>query len=154
MGRPPRQIGVDQTDIEFPRMAERLLHRAFGDFIERHALDVFPLQQIFIVQDFLDMPRDRLSFAVRVRGEIEVFGGLHGAFDLAHVFLGAFAKLPLHFEIFVRQDGAVLVHEVADMTVGGDHFEIGAKVFMNRFGLGGRLDNDKIRGAQSLPSIY
>ena len=59
------QIGIAQRHIHLARMFHRLGHGIFGDGVERHARDGLALFQA-AVQRLLQMPRNRLAFAVRV----------------------------------------------------------------------------------------
>ena len=52
--------------------------------------------------------------------------------------------LVLHGVAVLGIDGAFLGHEVADVPVGGEHFEILAKVFLDGLRLGGRFDDDQV----------
>src|SRR5690606_39546336 len=52
--------------------------------------------------------------------------------------------LVLHREVRVRVDGALLGHQVADVTVGCEHLEVAAEIFLDGLGLGGRFNDDEI----------
>src|SRR5581483_8138903 len=97
------------------------------------ALDRQPLLEgLPFLQDAQDVPGDRLSFAVRVGGEDQLVGIFDGGGDFLHHFGGAAVHVPVHPEVVVGLDGAVLRRQVPHVPVGGQHPVIGAQVFVDR----------------------
>ena len=58
--------------------------------------------------------------------------------------------LVLHGETAIGIDGAFLRHEIAHVTVRGEHLEVLAEVLLDGTRLGGRLDDDEILGHELL----
>ena len=62
-----RLLGVHLLEVDLAGMLERLAHRALGDLVEGHPIDL-PL----VHRKLLDqVPADRLALAVRVGGHVE-----------------------------------------------------------------------------------
>ncbi len=78
---PPRLLRVDEALVDFPGMPERVLDRALRDLVEDHAAG-----RDLGLEDFLDVPGDRLPFAVFVRREQELVGVLQLALQPAITF--------------------------------------------------------------------
>ena len=144
--RAARQVGVDQFAVKLARIAHGLQHRAPGDFVEDDPFHIDSGQQVGLLQDLLDMPRDSLALAVRVGGEIKVVRALQRPGDLLDVLLGPGVDLPLHGEIVVGAHRAVLGRKVAHMAIAGQHDEVLAQVLVDGPGLGRRFDDDNFHG--------
>ena len=67
----------------------------------------------------LHVPGDRLALAVRVGGEVQRAGALQRLGDRADLLLAAVVGLPVHGEVLVRADRAVLRRQVAHMAEAG-----------------------------------
>ncbi len=63
--RAAREIGVDQILVERARLLHRLGHRALGDRVEGHPVDI-GRQCLALLEHVQHVPADRLTFAVRV----------------------------------------------------------------------------------------
>jgi hypothetical protein len=96
------------------------------------------------LEDLEDVPGNGLALAVRVGGEDQLVGGLHGLGDLRKALLRLRVHLPDHVEVPVRVDRTVLGGQVAHVSVRGEDLVAGAKVFVDGLGLGRRLDNDNV----------
>jgi len=82
------------------------------------------------------------SPSIRVGGQDQAVGALHGVGDVVDP-LGALGfDLPGHGEIVVRLHRAVLRRQVADMAIAGQHPIVGAKVFVDGLNLARALDDD------------
>ena len=138
------QIGIDQCLVDRARIGQRLLHGVLGHRVEGDALDRDALQHLLLVQRLQHMPGDRLSLAIRVGCEDELLGAFDGARDLGDLFGAAALDLPFHGEVAVGLHRAVLGRQVADMPERGDHLVVGAQVFVDRLGLGRRLDDEEL----------
>ena len=141
---PARQIGVDQFLVQVAGMVEGVPDRVLGDFVEHHAFDVDAAQQVLFVQDFLDMPRNRLALAVGVGRQIQFIGALHRIGDGLDVFFRPGVDFPVHFEIGIGPDRAVFRRQVADMAVAGQNRISGAQVLINCLCLGRAFNDDNV----------
>ena len=114
--RPACQIGVDQRLIELARRLHRLGNRRLGNGVEGDPIDLGG-QRLALGQQLADMPGNRLALAVGVGREHEprrLFGGVA---DLLEAALLVAIEFPVHREILVRADAAILGRQVADMAV-------------------------------------
>ena len=111
-------------------------HGVFGDFVEHDTLRLDVFQAAFGFEDFKKMPGNRFAFPIRVGCEVDVFGFFGSGDNRIDVFGVAFDQLVSHGEVVFGIDGTVFGDEVADVAVGGQNFEIAAKVFFQGFGFG------------------
>jgi len=88
------------------------------------------------------MPGDGLALAVRVGGEDQLVGTLHGLGDLGDVLGAPALDFPNHLEVGFGIDRAVLRGQVADMPEGGQDVVVRPQIFVDRLRLGRRLDDD------------
>ncbi len=142
--RAARQIGVDQRLVDGARVLHRLAHRLLGDGVEDDALDVDILEKLLFLEHFQHVPGDRLALAVGVGGENELVGALDRPGDVGEALLRLAVHLPDHVEVGLRIDRAVLGGQVTHMAKGRQHLVAAAEVFIDRFCLGRRLDNDYV----------
>jgi len=111
-------------------VAHRVLDGRFGDLVEGHALH--RRLDLAFLEDFADVPGNRLAFAVRVGGQqhfVGFLGGLDDGFDVLGVALD---DLVFHAEIF-GIDRAGLRLQVAHMAVAGEDVVVSAEIFFQRF---------------------
>ena len=87
------------------------------------------------------MPGDGFAFAIRVGGEDELVGLFDRVGDFLHDFLRLRVDVPVHLEVFVGLDRAVLGRQVAHMAERGDDLVAAAQVLVDGLGLGGRFDD-------------
>ena len=66
--------------------------------------------------------------------------------DRGDVFLVALDRGVIHLEALVGLDRAFLGHQVAHVTVGGQHLEVLAQVFLDGSCFGRRFDDDEMAG--------
>src|SRR3546814_20698614 len=90
------------------------------------------------------MPRNRLALAIRVGRKPELVSALERGNDRPHVLFVAVDDLVLHLEAIGNVDRTVLGHQITHVTVAGEDLEIFAEIFLDRLGLGGRLDDDQV----------
>ncbi|MPM10723.1 hypothetical protein SDC9_57057 [bioreactor metagenome] len=138
--RAPRQIGLDQRAIDLARVLHRLGDRRFGDRVEGDARHLLALQ--LLLERLFEVPRNRLSLAIGVGGEDQFVVGGQRIGDRLDVLFRVGPDFPFHLEIMLGIDRAILRRQVADMAEGGENRVIGAQIFVDRLGLGGRFDND------------
>ena len=140
--RPARQISFDQFAVYFARPPEGVDDGITGDFIEHHPLDVDILQCAARFQHFLDMPGDRLAFAVRVGRKEQAIGAPHRLDNRFHVLFGFAVDLPGHREVRIRLDGTVLCRQIAHMAVARDDFVVVTEIFIDGFRFCRQFDDD------------
>ena len=134
--RPPRQIRINQRLIQGPRLGQCILHGGFGDFAEHHALNRFCPQNAPVFQDFVQMPRNGLPFAVGVGGQNDFFGILgqiRNGFDLLG---GAGIGFPDHGKVFFGIHRPRFRRQIPHVPITGHHGKVAAQIFVDGFGLG------------------
>ena len=125
-------------------MLHRLQDRLLGNRIESDALDGDALEHLLVLQHLQDVPRDCLALAIRVGGEDQLVRALNGRGNFLH-HLGATAfEVPVHGEIVIGLHRPVFRGQIAHVTDRSNDVEVLAKVFVDRFGLRGRFDNDDV----------
>ena len=139
--RAARPVGVDQRLVDLARMAHRLLDRVLGHRVEHHPVDPLVLEQLLALEDFMDVPGDRLALAVRVGRQDHPVGVLDRAADVAEALGGLGVDLPAHGEIVVRIDRAVLGRQIAHMAERGVDAVVLAQILVDGLRLGGQLDD-------------
>ena len=137
--RPPRQIGIDQSLVDAPRMVHRFRHRLLGDGIEHHPLDRLAVERLFLLEHFENVPGDRLAFAVGVGRQNELVGALGCFRDVVEPLLRLGVDLPDHTEIVLGIDRAALGGEVAHVPERRQNLVAAPKVLIDRLRLGGRF---------------
>ena len=146
------QVGLDQLLVHVPRVVERIEDGALGDLVEDHPFDLDAIQGLLLVQDLLDVPRDRLALAVGVGGQIKVIRLFDGLGDFLHLLLGVGTDLPLHGEVGTGIHRSVLGRQIANMAVAGEDRVVAPQIPIDRLRLGGRFDNDDVRHLASVIS--
>ena len=136
------EIGVHQRRIDDARGLERIENGLLGDRVEGHALDRHPfLEGLLVLQNTQDVPGDGLALAVGVGGQDQLVGVFDRVGDLFHHLDGPAIHVPVHLEVLVGLDGAVLGRQVAHVPVGRQHLVIGAQILVDRLGLGDRFND-------------
>jgi hypothetical protein len=123
-----------------------LLHGVPRDLVEDAAVDGLAVERARVLQQFVEVPGNRLALAVGVGREVERVGLLHRARDRLDVLPVLVDQLPAHGEAAGGIDRAFLGHEVAHVAVGSHHLEVLAEVLLDGLRLGRRLDDDEIPG--------
>ncbi len=113
------EIGVDQRLVDLARVAHRLLHGLFRHRVEHDAVDALVLQELLVLEDFVNVPGYRLALAVGVGGQNHAVGVLDRHADLGKSLGGLGVDFPFHREVVVGIDRAVLGFEVADVAERG-----------------------------------
>ena len=119
--RPAGEIGVDQRTIDLARMAHGLEHGVLGHGVEYHPLDRDLAQGLLTVEHLINMPGDGLALAIGVGGEDQLARSLDRLGDLVEQLGRLGLDVPMHLEILLRLDRAVLRRQITDVTVGGEH---------------------------------
>ena len=125
-------------------MFHGIQHRLLGDGVEYDALDRLLFERVFLLEDFEDVPGDRFALAIGVGRENELVRPFQRLGDIIEAFAGLVVDLPNHPEIVIRIDRAVLGRKVPYVAEGRQYFVAGAKIFIDRLGLGRRFNNDDI----------
>src|SRR6202158_5344985 len=125
-------------------MLDRILHGAFGNLVKHHALEFLVLQRLAFLEDFRQVPRDRLAFAVWVGCQQHGVSHLDRFRDGVHMAGVSLDDFVLHAEIVIGVDRPGLWHEIAHMAVRGEDLKILAEVLLERFRLGGRFNDEEI----------
>ena len=143
------QIRLDQRHVDLARVLHRLGHSRLGDCVEGDALDVGVfLDRFALGQRLLEVPADRLTFAVGVGGEDQRVVVLERIGDGLDVFLAVAGHLPQHVKFVVRVDRAILGWQVAHVPVAGQNGIVVTQILVDglRFGWGFDNDNWHLRG--------
>ena len=138
------QIGLDQLHVDLARVGHGVQHSGLGDGVEGDALDVRVLQHLLLVQNFQNVPADRFPFAVGVGRKDDAVGALGGLGDFGQAFGALGVRLPVHGEVVVGQDRAILGRQVADVAVRGQDLIARAQILVDGLGLCGALDDDEV----------
>ena len=138
------EIGVDQRLVDLPRVRHRVQHRLLRDGVEDDAAHRLGADHLLLAQHLEHVPRDRLALPVRIGGEDDAVGLLHRLGDLVQPLLGKLGHLPVHGEVLVRPDGAVLGRQIAHVSVGSENLEVAAEILVDRLRFGRRFDDDDI----------
>src|SRR2546423_14680522 len=91
-----------------------------GDRVKGHALDV-GRERLLLTKDFLHVPADRLALAVRVGGEDQRVRLLRLVGYRLELLRAVGRYLPLHREIMLGIDRAVLGRQEAAMAERREH---------------------------------
>src|SRR5205823_3603835 len=122
-----RLLRFVEIAIELLRIADGLLHRAFGDLVEQHAVDVF---LVALAEGFGDVPGDRLALTIRIGRQIDVL------LAVQHLVLGSEVVLDVDTQLALGQ-----VHDVPDRCL---HLEVSSQILLERARFGGRFDDQQI----------
>ena len=151
--RPACLIRIDQAIVQVARVAHRLEHGAPGDLVEHHPLDVDAVDRAAVLERGEQVPGDRLALAVRVGRQVEVVGVLERLRDLGDPLLPVGEQLVDDPEVLVRQHRAVLLRQVAHVTVAGQHAVARAQVLVDVPGLGRGFDDDDVHDRDAFPCL-
>jgi hypothetical protein len=141
------EIGVDQGAVDAARMLHGVEHRLLGDGIEHHPLDRLLLERVLLLEDFEHVPGNGLALAIGVGGQDQLARALDRPCDVVEPLLRLVVDLPKHVEVVLGVDRAVLGREVPHVAERGQDLVAGAKVLVDRLGLGRGLNNDDIHEA-------
>src|SRR6185369_6022159 len=70
----PRLLGIYEIERQPARLCHCLADRILGDLVENDAVNVLAVEITALLEDFLQVPGDGLTFAIRVGCQIEGFG--------------------------------------------------------------------------------
>ena len=110
---PAGLLGVHQIIIDAARLLNAARYDVFRDLVERHALRLVVRQ----LKQLLQMPRDRLSLAVRVRREIYLVRLFAGTAQCGKdIPLSSYRNI-LRFIIMLDIDSHLALREIPHMPV-------------------------------------
>ncbi len=136
---PSRLLGGHAVHIDVAGMGERVLDRGLRDLVEGDALRLL----VRNLQRLLQVPGDRLPFAVGVGSEVDHAGRLGPLLEVLDevgpIGENAVGRRPVVLDV----DAEPALREIADMPLARNHFEIVAEIFVDRLRLGRRLDDDE-----------
>jgi hypothetical protein len=144
-----RPVGIDQILIEPARMGHRLRHRRFGDGVEGDAIDLGG-ERLALPEHFLDVPADRLAFAVGIGRQDQRIGLLRRVGDGFQLLGLVRISVPFHRKAGIRIDRAILRRQVADMAIAGQHAVTRAEIFFDGLRLGRRFNDNKFQAGRFL----
>ena len=147
--RAPRLLRVHEIDRQLAGLRHRLADRVLGDLVEYDALYLLALECALGLQELVQVPRNGFALAVGVGREEQRFRLLQRARYGVDVLLVALDDLVLHREMVLRIDRALFRHQVPNMAVGGEDFEVLAEVLLDGLRLGRRLHDNEV-AAQSV----
>ena len=90
------------------------------------------------------MPADCLALAVRVGCQDQAVRLLCRIGDFLEPALLVAVQFPVHREVFIRTDAAILGRQIADMAIGCEDLEVLAQIVLDGFRLRWRLYDDKL----------
>jgi hypothetical protein len=122
----------------------RIEHRLLGDGVEHHPLDRLLPDRVLLLEHFEDVPGDRLALAVGVGRQDQLVGAFDRPGNVVQALAGLVVDLPEHMEIVLGIDRSVLRRQIAHVAERRQDLVAGAKVFVDRFRLGRRLDDNDI----------
>ena len=125
-------------------MAHGVEHGLLGHRVEHHALDRNFVQDLLVVEHLKHVPGNGLALAIGVGGEDQLVGSLQSLGDLVQALGGLGVNVPMHLEVVVGHDRAVLGGQVANMTVGGEHAIARPQILVHGLGLSRRLNDDNV----------
>ena len=145
-----RLLRINQIAIDFARMLERFLHGTLRNFVEGNALNgrafllllgFLPAKQI-PAQLLRQMRSNRLTFAIRVRRQVDVVHAQRHLFQLGQDFLFAGNDDVFGLEIVLDIDTQRALGQIFDVTERSLNLEAFAQIFLNGLRLRWRFDND------------
>ena len=108
---------ADEISGELARILDGVANGCLRNLVEYHAMDRLAVECLLLLEEFDQMPADRLAFAVRVSREVQGVGLLQRPDDRFDVFLVALDDLILHGEAIRRIDRTFFRHEIADVAI-------------------------------------
>ena len=136
----PRLLRVHEVLIDGARLRDGAAHHVLCDLVEGHAHRLI----VRNVQQILEVPRDRLSLAVRVSCEIDVLTFFCAVAQLLDDGLLACQRAVFRLEIMLDVHAQRALRQIAQMAHAGLDLVVRAKIFPDGLCLRRRLDNDQI----------
>ena len=145
---PARLLRVDERHVDVARLGNGLENCVLGDLVVGDAME--RLLAGDGLEHFLEVPRDRLPFAVGIACEIDFARRLDGGLEFRDDLLLAFRDFVLRRERpalvarLVDPYRAVLLREIADVADGTLDRELRPEILAYRLRLSGRLDYQQL----------
>ena len=124
-----RLLGVDQILVDIAGLPDALGHDALGDLVESHA----PRLLVGQLEQLLEVPGDRLAFAVRVGREIDGFGALGLGLQLLDQFAFILDGDILRLKAILDVHAHLALRQIAQMAHRGAYLKARPQVFFDRF---------------------
>ena len=141
-----RLLSVDELYIYFPGVFEGIYDGVFCYFIELHAVEFL----ILIIKDIFQVIAYRLSFPVRVGGQINIGLILDSLFEYGKMLLPVRKYYILRFEIVFHIHAELALRKINDVTHTRADFVIFPQEFVYRLCLRRRLDYYQVFGHRLL----
>ncbi len=138
-----RLLRIEERLVYLGRMLDRLLYAFFGDLVEQDAPD---LSVEAAPEPGRDMEGDRLAFAIRVGGEVDVVLAFGLLFYLLDYFRLAGDHMVLGLEIMLDIDAERALGQIDDMTDRRSYLEIGSEVPLDGLCLCRRFNDYEVLG--------
>ena len=135
-----RLLRVHQILINGAGLLDALADDLLRDLVERDALRLFVVE----LQQRLEVPRDRLALAVRVRREIDDVARLGGGLELLDERFLALDGLVVRLKVVFDVDAELALGQVAQMSHARRHGIALAEILADGLCLCRRLDDDQI----------
>ena len=134
-------LGIHQLHIQLPGMIHTIFNTGTGDLIEGDPVGLVGIHP----QDLRQMPGNRLSFPVRVGGQIDRLALFGGGFQLFDQILFALDGLVFGLEMVFHIHTQLAFGQIPDMAHGGHYLITAAQIFFDGVRLGRRLNDHKFR---------
>ena len=146
-----RLLGVDQIHIQFSGVLKRLRNGTSGNLMKRNPAETGFF--IAVLQDLVQMPCDRLPFAVRVGSKIDLFDCLCGFLEFGKILAARLGLLILRSEIMLDVNAERPFGQIADMTIRSFDNIVLSEDLPYGLCLGGRLHDHKfVRHLRTSPT--
>ena len=103
-----------------------------------------PVEGLLAVEYLKHVPGDGLALAVGVGGEDQLARPFDRLGDFVQALGGLGLDVPMHLEVVVGHDRAVLRGQIAHVAVRGDHVVSGPQILVDGLGLGWQFDDDDV----------
>src|SRR5581483_2831353 len=137
-----RLLRINQIVVDLNGLLESFLNGRFGDLVEEDAID---LTLLFAAPaDFFgDVAADGFAFTVGVGGDVNRLGVFGGFLQLSDDLFLARHDFVSRLEVVFDVHAEAFFREVLDVTDRGENFVIPAQIFVDRFRLRRRFDDNE-----------
>ena len=114
--------------------------------MEDDSANVDAFQGLALSQNFLDVPGNGLSLAIRIGRQDQRIVAFEGFSDIIDAFFSLPVHLPRHIEIVIGTHRAVLRRQVTHVAIARKYVIIGTKILIDGLRLGRRFNYDNCHG--------
>ena len=114
--------------------------------MEDDSANVDAFQGLALSQNFLDVPGNGLSLAIRIGRQDQRIVAFEGFSDIIDAFFSLPVHLPRHIEIVIGTHRAVLRRQVTHVSIARKYVIIGTKILIDGLRLGRRFNYDNCHG--------